>query len=84
MTRWTIGLLAAAAMLATLVVAVVVFAIVLGQGEMPGEPRADAAARPEQARRPPDRYEWVDRTRGVVRVPIDRAMDVVVERAGSP
>jgi len=27
-----------------------------------------------------DRYEWVDRTSGVVRIPVERAMDLIAER----
>ena len=30
---------------------------------------------------PPAKYEWVDRTQGVARIPIDRAMELVVAEA---
>jgi len=29
---------------------------------------------------PPDKYEWVDRTAGVARIPIDRAIDILAEK----
>jgi hypothetical protein len=45
-------------------------------------PRASPVVRPGQAA-PPARYEWVDPERGIVRVPIDAAMEVVVS-SGTP
>lgn len=76
MSRWTVGLLAAGTALALLVVTLVVWVVALGQA---GGGAAPAGA--GGAGRPPDRYEWVDRERGVARIPIERAMEVVVERA---
>ena len=29
-------------------------------------------------------YAWVDRSRGIVRIPIERAMDLILERGGLP
>ena len=47
------------------------------QGEG-GRSREEAAAR--RRNEPPDRWGWIDRERGVARMPIDRAMDLVLER----
>lgn len=32
--------------------------------------------------RPPARWEWVDRERGIARIPIERAIELVIERYG--
>lgn len=29
-----------------------------------------------------NRYEWIDREKGIARIPIDRAMDLLVQRGG--
>ncbi len=39
--------------------------------------RESSTGRPERAPAPLDRYEWVDRERGVVQIPIDRAMALI-------
>ena len=38
-----------------------------------GEPRSPPSARPSS-------YEWVDRQAGIVRIPVDRAMNLMVEQ----
>jgi hypothetical protein len=35
-------------------------------------------------RRALDRYEWVDRRAGIVNIPVDRAIDLVVEQERAP
>ena len=42
----------------------------------------EVAARPSVMAIPPhDRCEWIDRDQGIVRIPIDRAMDLLVLEA---
>jgi len=57
-----------------------------GGGDAPGS--ADTTTTvpgpgPRPDRRPPD-YAWVDRGQGVVQIPIERAMERVVERYRAP
>jgi len=44
------------------------------------DPRGDLRAMREQEDRTLHSYEWVDRSAGVVRIPIDQAMRLTVER----
>jgi hypothetical protein len=46
------------------------------------DPRADLEALRTREERLLGTYGWVDRKAGVVRIPIDRAMDLVIERYG--
>jgi hypothetical protein len=43
-------------------------------------PQLDIAAFRQDKRRLLDEYAWVDRARGVVRIPIERAMDLLVQQ----
>lgn len=49
------------------------------EGDLPGENPESPGAEPD---RPPERWEWIDRERGIARIPIERAMELVVERYG--
>ena len=57
------------------------------RGQLPPEPRLQTTPEPDlkQIRAVEDQilgsYAWVDRARGVVRIPIDRAMDLLAARA---
>lgn len=44
--------------------------------------RMPAVPRPGYLSRPLNEYEWVDRERGIIAIPIERAMDLVVRRYG--
>ncbi len=46
-------------------------------------PSLDIAEHREIERRLLTNYEWIDREEGVVRIPVSRAMELVVERGGS-
>lgn len=47
------------------------------------DPRAPGTARPSPASPDLDRYGWVDRESEVVHIPIERAMDVYIDRANT-
>ena len=47
-------------------------------------PASDLAAFRRQKEAMLDEYRWIDRDRGVVRIPIDRAMQLLVERSAAP
>lgn len=47
-------------------------------------PASDLAALRRQKSAMLDEYRWVDPARGVVRIPIDRAMQLSVERSAAP
>jgi hypothetical protein len=47
------------------------------------DPRADLEALRSSERAQLEGYGWVDRDAGTVRIPIDRAMSLLVERRGS-
>lgn len=59
-----------------------------GEGHAPGEPRlqSDPAGELQQrealVRRRLESYGWVDRQRGIVHIPIERAMDLYAQRRG--
>lgn len=63
------------------------YPLATGQGErlppeprLQVEPRADYEAYRQREQQLLDRYSWVDKNAGVVRVPMDRAMQLVVEK----
>lgn len=49
------------------------------EGDRPGTTPEPPGEDPD---RPPERWEWIDRERGIARMPIERAIDLVVERYG--
>lgn len=59
-----------------------------GEGHAPGEPRlqSDPAGelqrREALARRRLESYGWVDRERGIIHIPIERAMELYTQRQG--
>ena len=46
-------------------------------------PANDLAALRAQKRTLLDRYAWIDRDRGLVRIPIERAIDLIVSNRGA-
>lgn len=48
--------------------------------DLQANPAADLAAMRAEAQRRLDSYAWVDRERGVARIPIERAMELLVAR----
>lgn len=48
------------------------------------EPEAWLASVRAEERRALEGYAWVDRERGLVRIPIERAMELVAEREAAP
>ncbi len=44
------------------------------------ETSADLVAHRERERQLTTQYEWIDRTSGVVRIPVERAMELTLER----
>jgi hypothetical protein len=74
----------ATAILAALVVFLAAFPVLLGlQTLYHAADQSDVSAR---TRRPVAQqeagYAWIDRDKGVLRIPIERAMDLVVQEAG--
>ena len=61
-------------------------AFVQPQTNVPPEPRlqvspeADNRAYLEREKQQLNRYGWIDRDKGIARIPIDRAMDLLIER----
>ncbi len=58
----------------------------LAEEQLPPEPRLQSTPRDEldevlgQDEKRLNEYEWIDRDAGVVRIPIDRAMELIAER----
>lgn len=43
-------------------------------------PEADMEAYEAEQRIATEQYKWIDKERGVVRIPVDRAIDLIIER----
>jgi len=69
------------AILIATVAVVVAFPVIIGLQTLFHRDKAEAVPRPAKTAAPKESYGWVDRERGVVRIPVQRAMEFIVQES---